>query len=474
MLATALVLIDAVSAALVVSPSQRSSFSTAPTLAGVRVATSPRAVLIVEGDDTELESLFFSVDADSSGAIDRQELGDALTSFGFDLSEQQVTELFEEFDADNGGTIDVEEFKGLVKKVGIKPQRDLKFAMDLFQRYDEDKSGAIDKEEFKNIAREIQADNRRRTLISCVAAAAGSLVVAEYSAEYQWLQKTFRSLYIESEAERAQARIFPTAMLSGDLDAAIATTLARRGFTPKNTLFAHSICSDEVNNKDEQLVDLMVTRWQEGFTLGGLAGLPFAGKSGFRAYLHHVPDSGKLLVLFAPHVGIDAEGRIGALQREGQEALSKACGAAVGAFKAVASSAEKSKDSVLSIEDVDTDKFDPQLEEIVNLLRPRLKGIEGSADDIGFVTYQMYGIVRDKLDACIAQTPDTWDYATEVALVGGIIINRYKGGDFFQPLCFESRSRDAPPVDLFEQAFGKKPDLTPILGAEAAAKLLKQ
>ena len=83
-------------------------------------------------------------------------------------------------------------------------------------------------------------------------------------------------------------------------------------------------------------------------------------------------------------------------------------------------------------------------------------------------------IVRDKLDACIAQTPDTWDYATEVALVGGIIINRYKGGDFFQPLCFESRSRDAPPVDLFEQAFGKKPDLTPILGAEAAAKLLKQ
>ena len=40
---------------------------------------------------------------------------------------------------------------------------------------------------------------------------------------------------------------------------------------------------------------LHVGRWGEGFALGGLAGLPFAGKSGFRAYLHHVPDNGKLV-----------------------------------------------------------------------------------------------------------------------------------------------------------------------------------
>ena len=38
--------------------------------------------------------------------------------------------------------------------------------------------------------------------------------------------------------------------------------------------------------------------------------------------------------MFAPHVGVDSEGRIGALQREGQSAVSKACGAAIGAFKA--------------------------------------------------------------------------------------------------------------------------------------------
>ena len=53
--------------------------------------------------------------------------------------------------------------------------------------------------------------------------------------------------------------------------------------------------------------------------------------------------------------------------------------------------------------------------------------------------------------------------------VGGIIINRKVGGDFFQPLCFESRSKDAPPVDLFEAAFGKRPDLQPIVGSKSVA-----
>ena len=91
----------------------------------------------------------------------------------------------------------------------------------------------------------------------------------------------------------AQNTAFPTALLSGgmktncvmfqldllgsiptlpslhiycktDLDEAIAKTLYKRGFTPENTILAHSVCSDEVNNKEEQLVALMVNRWQEG------------------------------------------------------------------------------------------------------------------------------------------------------------------------------------------------------------------
>ena len=47
----------------------------------------------------------------------------------------------------------------------MKPDPEIKFAMDLFQKYDENASGAIGKQEFKNVALEIQADNRRRTLL---------------------------------------------------------------------------------------------------------------------------------------------------------------------------------------------------------------------------------------------------------------------------------------------------------------------
>ena len=210
------------------------------------------------------------------------------------------------------------------------------------------------------------------------------------------------------------------------------------------------------------------------------AGLPFAGKSGFGAYLHHVPDNGKLLVMFAPHVGIDAEGRIGGLQRDGQAAVSSACGAAIGAYKALQKKQLTPQDPLLVLENVrkeDTDvKFDPQLDQIVKVLAPRLKGIEESSDSIAFVTYQMYGIIRELITACITQTPDLFESANEVAVVGGIIINRRKGGDFFQPLSFETRKRcgeqdamvlDAP-IDLFEEAFGPKPNLLGVMGTEAA------
>lgn len=65
---------------------------------------------------------------------------------------------------------------------------------------------------------------------------------------------------------------------------------------------------------------------------GGLGGIPFAGKTGFNAYASHVPDDGHLLVLFAPHVGIDKLGKLGYVERKGQKNKTPTCGAASGAF----------------------------------------------------------------------------------------------------------------------------------------------
>ena len=109
--------------------------------------------------------------------------------------------------------------------------------------------------------------------------------------------------------------------------------------------------------------------------------------------------------MFAPHVGIDAEGRVGALQREGQTPLSKACGAALGAYKAIQSKGGAAKYKESAVKDLrETDyKFDPELGSIISLLTPRLKGVELAPEPITFVTYQMYTIVRDLLDNCFKE-----------------------------------------------------------------------
>lgn len=51
--------------------------------------------------------------------------------------------------------------------------------------------------------------------------------------------------------------------------------------------------------------------------IGGLGGIPFAGKTGFQAFASHVPDGGNLLILFGPHVGIDKLGKLGFVERRG-------------------------------------------------------------------------------------------------------------------------------------------------------------
>jgi len=128
-------------------------------------------------------------------------------------------------------------------------------------------------------------------------------------------------------------QFFPGAAMSSDIDDAVALALDARGYQNRNTLFAHSVCSDEVNFAEKELIELMRKRWGESFSLGGLAGVPFAGKAGLSAYAHHVPDEGKLFILFAPHVGLGYDNGVGGLERAGVVAGSSACGAAVGAYK---------------------------------------------------------------------------------------------------------------------------------------------
>ena len=69
--------------------------------------------------------------------------------------------------------------------------------------------------------------------------------------------------------------------------------------------------------------------------MGGLAGFPFVGKTGFEAFMHHVPERiGAMFVICASHIGITEEGTLGLVKRHDMKKPSAACGAAVGALNA--------------------------------------------------------------------------------------------------------------------------------------------
>ena len=87
----------------------------------------------------------------------------------------------------------------------------------------------------------------------------------------------------------------------------------------ENTLFADCSCPDEINHDDpdEDITSLFTRRWGEIFLLSGLAGLPFTGKTGWGAFSGHCPADGHIVVLFAPHVGIDSNGEVGKITRDG-------------------------------------------------------------------------------------------------------------------------------------------------------------
>merc|ERR1719401_1224618 len=116
-------------------------------------------------------------------------------------------------------------------------------------------------------------------------------------------------------------------------------------FTPENTLFGTSICPDEINNEKGDLADVMKEYWGECFPLGGIGGAPFVGKTGFKAFSHHVPEGGHVLLLFGPHVAVSEAGEVGKYLREGQSSHSTACGACIGAYHACAGRARRAADS---------------------------------------------------------------------------------------------------------------------------------
>ena len=181
---------------------------------------------------------------------------------------------------------------------------------------------------------------------------------------------------------------FPGAMKGKTAEIHFASNLMKNGFEDDNTLFCDSSCPDEINHDDpnDDITMLFQQRWGGIFKLGGLAGLPFTGKTGWNAFSSHIPKDGNIVVLFAPHVGIDAEGQVGKVLRPGQEHSSSACGAAIGALAAAKSGIKET--------DFKNGMHDFQMDCIKHLLEPHVDSIAKSNNEQVALAYKMYEILE--------------------------------------------------------------------------------
>ncbi len=125
---------------------------------------------------------------------------------------------------------------------------------------------------------------------------------------------------------------FPTAISTSKIVRKIKNTVSSMGYNSENTLFASSVCVDEINHHSVSINRELADFLGGCFCMGGLGGLPFVGKVGFGAYSHHVPKNGHLFIFFAAHVGLSPDGGVGKCARAGQYHLDSACGAAIGAY----------------------------------------------------------------------------------------------------------------------------------------------
>jgi len=208
------------------------------------------------------------------------------------------------------------------------------------------------------------------------------------------------------------------------------------GMTPANTLYADSLCPDEINHEKGDLADIMKDYWGACFPMGGIGGAPFVGKTGFSAFSNHVPDDGHLLLLFGPHVAVSETGEVGKYARDGQSIESSACGAVIAAYHQCNCGHTNCADDEL---------YDMQQAWIRRQLAPHASRISKEACPMAALAHQAYTTVHEKISNIV-----NLDFGTgNLVLVGGIQINMpapYE--DLFLPKMFEVRAKGKDTIDL--------------------------
>lgn len=222
---------------------------------------------------------------------------------------------------------------------------------------------------------------------------------------------------------------FPGAINNKDLVTKTANLLAGKGFTGANSLLATSLCCDELAR---QLEDDFNGIYGNNFNLGGLAGFPFAGDTGFGAMSAHIPDDGYCLVVYGPHVGISADGTVGKVERAGIELIDNCCGSAIAASNYVKGITDGGAQITTRLQEF----TDFQQGAVQELILPHGKRLSEAGDRMVELPYALF----DSQDLLLRKivTKGSLGIKRGLVLLGGIQINTGPDTlDYFHPIKFD-------------------------------------
>ena len=125
----------------------------------------------------------------------------------------------------------------------------------------------------------------------CVFEAAAHDINKKLAQEGQLSLETATSIISKYEiASETAKKHFPGAQPSSKVLKIVAAELKKFDISPENTLFAQSVCPDEINHSNGGIAEVFDNFFGDSFYLGGLAGLPFTGLKGFATFTSHVPE----------------------------------------------------------------------------------------------------------------------------------------------------------------------------------------
>lgn len=202
-------------------------------------------------------------------------------------------------------------------------------------------------------------------------------------------------------------------MSNEDLLMSVTEQLSKKGFAKDTTLVASSLCSDEVNRP---LEETFLKYYGNHFAMGGLAGFPFSGVTGFGAMASHIPDNGNCLLVYGPHVGVDSDGLVGKVNRRGKAKSGTCCGSAVAATKYLAAVVTGEGEIMPS----PGTALDAQQIFVSNMLLPYASEITESENPMVTLPFLTFKPIDNMMNRIVAKMSTKVGEKGRIAMLGGL------------------------------------------------------